>query len=154
GVTADDGSYHVTQVPVGSYDIGAQASGFRGGSAPGQAVKWGEETVVPEIDLVIEPGNASLRGVAQLYGRSDHGGTQVTLVGTGLSATTASDGSWHIDQVPEGTFALHFVNGAYQETVPEVEALVGADGWVIDQSLYPLAQSPLTIYPGRRVAES
>jgi Tol biopolymer transport system component len=151
-VTSDDGSYHLTLVPVGTYDVAAQVSGYRAGSASGQVVRWGQVTDVPEIDLTIAPGHATLRGQALLYRQSDHGGTLVTIEGTGLSTVTAADGTWEVDDVPEGTYALDFANGEYVETVPAVEALVGSDGVVIDQSLYALSTSPLTIYPGARIA--
>jgi Tol biopolymer transport system component len=154
GVTSDDGSYHITLVPVGTYDLTAQVTSFRVGNVTGQIVRWGETTDVPDLALIIAPGHASLHGVALLYGRDDHRGTQITLNGTGLATTSASDGSWAFDDVPEGTYALHLVNGAYDETIPQVEALLGSTGMVIDETLYDLSRSPLTIYPGKRIAHT
>jgi hypothetical protein len=151
GVTDDAGNYHIDLVPAGTYDLHAQAAGYRPGSATGQVVRWDETTMVPPIDLVIGPGHGGLSGVARRFGARDHGGTRVTVVGTGLSAITASDGSWSIDSVPEGTYTLDFDGGRYRETVPQVVALAGSDGFVVDESLYPLPVSPLTLYPARRI---
>ncbi len=151
GVTDDAGDYHIDLVATGTYDVHAETTGFHAATAPGQVVRWDQITHVPEIDLVIGPGHAALRGVAQLFGKSDHHGTLVTVLGTGLSTTTAADGSWAFENVPEGTYTVTFVNGAYAESVPEVVALAGSDGFVIDESLYALPRSPLTLYRARRI---
>jgi Tol biopolymer transport system component len=152
GVSDDGGAYQIERVPVGSYSVRAQAQGFRPASVDAQVVRWGEVTEVPELDLVIAPGHAALRGTTLLFGKSDHSGTRVEVVGTGLETLTAADGGWAIDAVPEGTWSLHFVNGSFEETVSQVEALVGSDGLVIDGSLYPLPTSPLTLFDARRLA--
>ncbi len=152
--TSDEGEYHLDLVPVGSYTLRAVTDGFLPASVSRQRVEWNGDTTIPEMDLVVIPnrGALSLRGTALLYGQTNHAGTRVTLVGTGLTALTAADGSWQIAGVAEGSYALQFANGDYQESVPEVLALAGSTGLVLDGSPYPLSQSPLTLYRPRRIA--
>ncbi len=150
-VTDDSGDYALDAVPTGPRSIMAQATGYKSAVASGLDVTWNQTTSVPELDLSIGPGHAGLHGIALLYGQSDHHGTLVTIVGTGLTTTTAVDGTWAIDNVPEGTYALTFANGIFAETVPQVVALAGSDGFVVDQSLYALERSPLTLYAASRV---
>src|SRR5205823_3345639 len=109
----------------------------------GQTIRWGETTNAPDIDLVIAPGPTHLRGTALLYGASDHSGTRVLVTGTGRSTTTDGKGNWSVDNLPEGTYALHFTNGVYDETVPAVQATVGGEGLIIDGGVYPLPSAPL-----------
>jgi Tol biopolymer transport system component len=70
---------------------------------------------------------------------------------TGLETVTAADGSWFLDGVPEGSYSLDFTNGVYHESVPDVQALPGSEGFVIDESLYALPVSPLTLFAPRRI---
>jgi hypothetical protein len=148
-VTDDSGGYQL-DAPTGTRSLTAVTMGFQPGRADGLDVRWKQTTEVPDIDLSASAGQASLSGVALLYGRSSHQGTTVTVTGTGRQATTAADGSWRIDGVQEGTYAVHFANGAFQETVPQVLAIAGSDGFVLDQTLFSLPQSPLTLYPATR----
>jgi hypothetical protein len=152
-VTDDAGNYHIERIPVGTVNLTAQADGFSPGHAKGKTIRWGETTNAPDIDLVIAPGPTHLHGIALMYGAGDHSGTHVVVRGTGLSTTTDSSGNWSVDNLPEGTYALHFTNGAYDETIPAVQTTVGGEGLIVDDGAYPLPSAPLTIYRGRRIAQ-
>jgi hypothetical protein len=152
-VTDDGGNYQIDRVPVGTVDLTAQADGFSPGHATGQIIHWGQITDAPDIDLVIAKGPTHLRGIALMYGASDHSGTRVVVKSTGLSTTTDSKGNWSIDDLPEGTYALHFTNGPFDETVPAVQTTVGGEGLIVDGGVYPLPSAPLTIYRGKRITQ-
>ncbi len=153
-ITTDSGDYHFDELPAGTFALSASATGFQTATVSGQVVAWDQLTEVPTIDLVADPsarGALSLRGIALLYGQTNHAGTLVTLVGTDLSTVTAADGSWEIDGVAEGSYAVSFANGLYHETIPQVLALAGSNGMVEDGALYALPDSPLTIYTLTRI---
>ena len=50
--------------------------------------------------------SGSLHGQATRFGETDHGGTVITLEGTGLSTTTSSDGTYALSSVPVGTHTV------------------------------------------------
>ena len=49
---------------------------------------------------------SSISGVVTLRGLSDYSGAKVEIKGTGLSATTASNGSYSIGNIPVGTHTV------------------------------------------------
>lgn len=66
-----------------------------------------------------QPG--TITGTALLFGHDaaeaahDHAGIAVTVVGAGLTAMTAADGSYSIAQVPAGTYTLSFTRPQYHD---------------------------------------
>jgi hypothetical protein len=56
--------------------------------------------------LQLQPNPGSIDGVVLLEGATDHAGTTVSVLGTSLSATTATDGSFSIGDVPPGIHTL------------------------------------------------
>lgn len=57
----------------------------------------------------------TVSGKVTLQGRENHSGATVTLTGAGetFTGTTAADGSYAIDSVPEGTYTLEITMGGY-----------------------------------------
>lgn len=150
GVTDDAGAYRLERVPVGTHEVLASRAGYRTGSAPGQAVAYAAATAVPVLDLAAggtETG--TLAGTATLVGMDAHGGTTVTIAGTGKTATTAADGRWVLEGVSDGLYTLALENGEYGERIPGVLSLSGGTGFVVEGSLYPLGDIELA--RGRRL---
>jgi hypothetical protein len=96
-----------------------------------------------------------LHGVVRLADQIDPSLTEIYLDNTLTTATTATDGSYVVPNVPVGTHTLRFVYGDYTETIPEVDAILGSHGMVPDSAgpLYPLT-APLTIPHARRLASA
>jgi len=105
-VTLETGEWTIRDVPVGQYTITASALGFHDAQATDITVVAEDETAVPLLTLLANPG--SVTGVVELEGVAAGlwDGTLVTIEGTGLSETTAGDGSFTFNSVPAGTYPL------------------------------------------------
>src|SRR5262249_11540341 len=136
-----------------TYEIDAFTSGYAPGKATGLMVARGEPATAPDIDLTAAPTSQTagvLSGLATLVGLDDSSGINVSLAGTSLSTTTASDGSFTLPNPPPGIYGLSFDRGPYHELVPSVLTLTGTNGFYLDGSLYAMSESTLVVPRGQR----
>jgi WD40 repeat protein len=158
--TADSaGSYRLDSVPAGTITVEAVLSGYRPGSLGSLGVTRGRVTTAPPLDLAVDDdpyAAATLSGTALRIDRNDHSGTMVTatLGNTLLTTTTAKDGTYHFDGVPTGLYRIDFSYDGHHESIPQVLALGGATGQIIDGALYPLVSNPIKLPVARRIADS
>ncbi len=156
--SSSNGVYRLDDVPVGTWTIDALAPGFVLAAHAGVVVMRGQVTNAPTLALMADTTpafpSAPLKGIALRLGRTDHAGTQVTVIAgtTELVTTTASDGSYGFSAVPIGVCALRFDYDGHTENIPQVLALGGTEGQVIDGGLYALSSYPLLLPEARRIA--
>jgi len=97
------GAYEIPNIPAGNYTVGASQEGYYEGFFSNVIVINGERTQNVNITLVSMPG--------RLFGTVTSGailvyGATVEIIGTGLSASTGSQGSYSIEDVPTGTYTV------------------------------------------------
>ncbi len=118
--TNDSGHYTILDVPVGANTLSASHAGYDTPQVD-ISVDYGNAITAPPLSLALSATNpGSVHGVAQLFGLTDHGGTSVSLLGTVISTTTASDGSFDLVHIPADAYSVVFDNGPYHEEVPNV----------------------------------
>ena len=83
------------------------------------------------------PGG-SVIGTLRLVGRSDASGATVTIDTAGPSATTDAQGRFIISGVAEGLHTLRVTAGEYEEIVPAVFVVPGAEALLLDDGFAPL----------------
>jgi hypothetical protein len=158
-VATSDGSgkYRLDGVAAGSVTVEAVLAGYAPGSLAGLTITRGHVTEAPPLDLAVD-GNppyaaAALSGIALRIDRADSSGTTVTAtLGTmTFTTTTAADGTYHFDGVPTGVYRIDFSYDGHAEYIPEVLALGGSTGQIIDGALYPLATNPIKLPVARRL---
>jgi WD40 repeat protein len=153
-----DGHYRLDRVPAGTRTLQAVLAGYRGSEFPGIRVSRGQTTEAPPLDLAVDGDPpypvAALAGTALRIDRDDHSGTTVTATrgSTTLTTTTAKDGSYHFDGLPTGLYQLDFAYDGHTENIPQVLALAGSTGQVVDDALYPLEANPIHLPQARRLA--
>lgn len=109
-VTNVAGSYTITNVPVGSFDVTASKAGFVAQTQVGVAVADGQN--VTGVDFALSPPSGSVSGYALLCDGGSPAGTQVSL-NTGESTTTAADGFYQITGVFDGTYTVTASRAGY-----------------------------------------
>ncbi len=139
------------------------ATGATGVTGPTGATAPGGAAIGPVV------GSATL--FASLDGGFDPSGIAVALEGADVSLATSTDGDggYVVDGVPSGVYTLSFdetvtlpadagwmnADGGsatldFAAAIPQLLALPGSDGLVINGSLYPL--SPIVLLPGHQIA--
>jgi hypothetical protein len=117
-VTAPDGSYLLSGLPVGSYSLRASKVGFRDGTVTGVEVSASGVTAIDPLTLAIFPGAFS--GSVLVSGAQTSGGVTVrasgmTLNGTAWEETTQNrdDGSYLFSGLPGGSYTVTFERAGY-----------------------------------------
>jgi hypothetical protein len=157
GACDEGGRYRIDGVPTGERTIEAVLAGYRPGAQSGVVLRRGQVIEAPPIDLTVDTDPtlpaAALAGTARRIDRSDHAGTTVvaTLGDLRFTTVTASDGSYRLDGIPTGVYTLHFTYDGHEEVIPQVLALAGSTGQVVDGALYPLESNPLKLPIARRL---
>jgi hypothetical protein len=153
------GRYHIEKVPAGLRTVEAVLSGYRPGKLSGVSVTRGQIAAAPALTLEPDDGApypvASLAGVAKRLDRDDHSGTTVTAIRgmTRLTTTTAKDGSYRFDGLPTGLYRLELEYDGRSEAIPQVLALAGSTGQVVDGALFPLETHPLQLFEATRLSD-
>ena len=138
-ITAEDGSYTITEVPVSTsgLTVEATARGFERGYTSGIVVDPGATTT--SVDIIISPTAGAIAGQIIDQSTGDGlGGATVRVAGTFLSATTATDGSYVITNVAitSGTTIEAVAVGYETKAEMNVEVKAGATT-TVDMSLVP-----------------
>ena len=121
-ITDEAGSYSIPSVPVGdNYSVIASGHDVKTIKADGLSISYGSTTAVPTLTL-IEHEKASddvKYGTIEGYVRYNdvttlaHEGIIISVEGTSLEAITARDGSYIINNVPDGNYTLNFTESRY-----------------------------------------
>jgi len=131
--TGEDGTYSITNIYPGIYDITASANNYYPETKANQEVISDEATVI-DFSLFIIPGIIS--GTITDSETLIHiEGAIVTIEGTSHTATTVEDGSYLINNIYPGIYNVTATaNNYYQETKTNQEVISG-EATVIDFSL-------------------
>ncbi|MEW5847726.1 MAG: carboxypeptidase regulatory-like domain-containing protein [Myxococcota bacterium] len=147
-----NGNYAFSGIPAGSQLLELRVTGAR--AAEYSPVRQ-PLSVTPGADLTAEPvivplARGNIRGVVTLEevnpgDTPSYAGTEVSVVGTAITASTAEDGSFLIGGVPVGTQQVLFRKEGYQTvTVPGIAVQANTTVEVADQQLLPLLRSDVT----------
>ncbi|QRN96914.1 hypothetical protein JRI60_49460 [Archangium violaceum] len=148
-VTDDSGHYVLRGVPTGSRTLEAVAPGYA--RAPIQ-VQVGRAARASAAPVVLTRARSIQPLSATLLGASGHAGIVATLQGTELTATSAADGSFSFNGVPDGIYSLSLRGGAYEEVVPSVVFLQGTAYLSNGVGLVPMP--PLKLALAKRLASA
>jgi len=97
--TDSSGFYEITSVESGEKTVTASASGY---STVSKSVDVPPQGDVVTVDYQLSSDTGTIEGTVTDTNGDAVGGATVTVESTGQSATTASDGSYSIADVPEG----------------------------------------------------
>ncbi|MEW5848955.1 MAG: carboxypeptidase regulatory-like domain-containing protein [Myxococcota bacterium] len=111
--TTSTGNYTLAQVPTGTVTVRLTRSGYLPVDVTGVVITAGQTTTVPTRQLLIDRG--TLRGLAVHDDATDHSGILVSVLGTGLSATTDATGAWTIPGVPPGLHNVLATRAGYDD---------------------------------------
>ncbi|WP_257460309.1 carboxypeptidase-like regulatory domain-containing protein [Archangium lipolyticum] len=148
-VTDDSGHYVLRGVPTGSRTLEAVAPGHARSSIPVQVRRAARANAAP---VVLSRARSVQPLSATLLGASGHAGLVATLLGTELTATTAADGSFSFNGVPDGVYSLSLRGGSYEELVPSVVFLQGTA--YLSQGVGLVPMPPLKLVPAKRLASA
>ena len=101
-VTAADGSYTISDVPVGTYSVSAHKADVLGAVRTNVEVTTRAATVV---DLQLTP-TGHITGKVTLQGRTEHSWATVAVLGTSYAAYTNGTGTFTITNIPVGTYTV------------------------------------------------
>jgi uncharacterized protein (DUF2141 family) len=110
--TSEAGTYVISNIPAGTYDIFAYKVGYELGYEEDIEVVRNMVTTADLItitaipDEVEEAETGSITGVARLSDAETHTGIQVFVPGTSAVALTASDGSYTFSNLLPGTYTV------------------------------------------------
>jgi hypothetical protein len=104
----EDGVFDFSSLSAGSYVVRATLEGYAQGSSSAVDVPEGQN--VSGIQVVLRAGGA-LEGYVSMKGKTESGAI-VTIVGNGVTkmATSDSNGYYHIEQIPEGSYMASAVS--------------------------------------------
>jgi len=114
--TSADGSFTLSDVPPGDYDLTVMRSGYVF-NEPIPVTVLADNTT--EMDPIVlhskdtQPTRGRLQGTVDLDGLTDNSGVIAAVINTSLMAISAPDGSWSIGDVPPGTHTLRFSHAGY-----------------------------------------
>ncbi len=139
-VTVSDGHYQIGDVSPASYTITASLAGYSTETSNPFAVTPGQTTTVESLTLLEGMGNLS--GTVLLDGETDHAGIVVILEGTSHVAVTDPTGSWAIDDVEEGNYAVKASFDGYEDGLEsDQEVVAGQNTDVPTITLYETLSS-------------
>ena len=134
-ITDVSGIWHVNALPVGLYDVAYSKTGYGAQAGTILVVSNTVVTTTP-VTLLTVPG--VLRGRCLLEGLASGalGGTAVSVVGaTGVTTTTASDGTWVLNNVGAGAQTVAFDRSTYDSQHVQVVTSPGGDLTLLDVTL-------------------
>ncbi|MFL6203072.1 MAG: carboxypeptidase regulatory-like domain-containing protein [Thermoanaerobaculia bacterium] len=166
--SGDDGSFRVEDVPPGTYELQAQATGRESASQTNLEVLPGQDR--RGVEVVLPPG-AVLEGRVLAPGGRPVPGARVSLVesdtGMGLmrfrssDARADGDGRYRLDGVPPGTRLFRAASEGLREKVRELEVRAGDNdldfeleggaeitGRVVDDDGTPVPAAGVVLYEG------
>jgi len=116
-ITSADGYYLLENVPAGDQGVTASADGYYSQTATVTVVE--DTTVTQDFVLTAIPTYTVSGTVTDSQGSALEGAT-VTVEETGQSATTASDGTYSISDVDEGTYDITASKSGYSSQTKTV----------------------------------
>lgn len=147
--TTDQAGKFTLELPVGTVTLRGVLGAASGTAAQPVEVKYAAVASDLAITLQADGGGGVVAGSASVVGDGDLGGIEVSVEGTAIKASTASDGAYTLPGVPTGMHVLHFKKGAFEEVVPSVLTLPGSPALVLDDGqLAPLGG--VEVQRGRR----
>jgi hypothetical protein len=108
-VTAQDGSYFISDIEAGIYVVYFSKTGFLATAQTGITVGHEEETAMPDTSLLLARGDLS--GVVLLEDGSVPTSVQVSLQGTAHIGAADAAGNWILEDIAPGAYTLLFVTG-------------------------------------------
>ena len=109
--TDTNGAFSLAGITPGTYQLQVSKAGFQVNTL---VVNIDAATPSHTLASTVTLSQFSVTGVAQLQGLSDHSAITVSVLGTGLTTQTASDGSFTLTGIPVGDFKLMATKADYQ----------------------------------------
>lgn len=136
--TTADGSFALTGLEEGAWDVVVTREGY---------VKLVKSVTVPstgtvDIGILTLIPSAKVRGTVRLEGQQAHGGAKISLKSgeISLEATSADDGSYEIEDVPPGSYALTISAKGFDPAEISIDVEAGKVKDVGEISLKPMAK--------------
>lgn len=112
-ITNGSGSFQLTDIPVGQYNLVANKAGFQTPSSIAVTVSPGVNNAIGTISLLkTSPTGsaitAAINGTAQLKNQSDHSSIRIQFVNTPWVITVDRTGNYTFSGIPLGTYRLKF----------------------------------------------
>lgn len=114
--TDSSGSYLFSNVSSGTVTLVFSKSGYQSVTTNGIIVQSGSTTTVAVTTLqisTVQISTENITGVIDIAGETDDSGALVSIDGTTLNATSASDGSFTISGITTGTYDLTISKSGY-----------------------------------------
>ncbi|MDZ7730424.1 MAG: carboxypeptidase-like regulatory domain-containing protein [Natrialbaceae archaeon] len=118
------GSYTITEVPPGTYNLTASRTNYTNNSLSGIVVGPGQN--VTDANLSLTPLNGTITGTVTGPGGAGLANATVTVASTNQSATTAANGTYTITAVEPGNYTLTAARTGYDTASENVSVLANA----------------------------
>ncbi len=130
-ISAADGTFLFEDIPVGDYEITCAKNGYFPITDAVSVVN--NETTI--LNLSMEKILASIQGTVTSITNDPVEGATITFEGEILSTTSQADGSYFIDQIPEGDYTITCAANSYFSERVENVSFAASDTITLDFTL-------------------
>ena len=134
--TDEQGSFTITDVSPGSYIVICKKTATDGMVYAFLKIVEVLQSETVDLGTVDIKKTGSIQGRATLADQTDHTGISVYIPGSSMQARTDASGAYLINDVPEGTYELHFEKSGYMNgKITDLPVTAGETALAEDMSL-------------------